>query len=77
MNDAFLSVSMHEWKMIMKDFYDVVGFDEIEQDVTQRFEDGWYFQRRKPLEPGDFTGNMLVSFVASGDAGGGGGVSLA
>ena len=48
----------------MKDFYDVVGFDEIEQDLTQRYEDGWCFQRRKPLEPGDYSGNMLVSFLA-------------
>lgn len=56
----------------MKDFYDVVGFDEIEQALTQRYEDGWCFQRRKPLEAGDFCGNTLISFLASGDAGGGG-----
>lgn len=60
----------------MKDFYDVVGFDEIEQDLTQRYEDGWCFQRRKPLEPGDYSGNILVSFLASGDAGGGGWLGL-
>lgn len=38
----------------MKDFYDVVGFDEIEQALTRRYEDGWCFQRRKPLEAGHF-----------------------
>ena len=57
----------------MKDFYDVVGFDEIEQALTQRYEDGWCFQRRKPLEAGDYCGNTLISVLASGDAGGGGG----
>lgn len=35
----------------LKDFFSNVraaGFDETEQDLTQRFEGGWCFQRRKP-----------------------------
>lgn len=35
----------------LKDFFNNVrtaGFDEIEQDLTRRFEGGWYFWRRKP-----------------------------
>lgn len=35
----------------LKDFFSNVrsaGFDEIEQDLTRRFEGGWCFRRSKP-----------------------------
>ena len=49
----------------LKDFFRNIraaGFDEIEQDLTQRFEGELCFQRRKPVESGDSRDGRHISW---------------
>lgn len=54
LNDALIineHARMKDALDYLKDFFTNVrsaGFDEIEQDLTRRFEGEWCFQRRKP-----------------------------
>lgn len=56
---------------LLEGFFSIVwagAFDETEQDLTQRFEGGWCFRRRRLSEPGNLSGSILASYLASGDA---------
>lgn len=74
MNDALISVSMHKWKMVLiiwKAYLVLSKWQNLMRLSKISLADlkvGGVSRGGKPLEPGDSSGNIPVSYVASGDA---------